>query len=158
MRQIFSLILISIFVLQNCTIPESRKQYCPENGCLLEKRENPNERYKTEGDELKTNGEFESLDVLDEFPVPPKTPSFIKEGETPRPKKIFSSIGSENVEVRRLGEIYWIYVEALPSKSWPLIKDFFADEEFILTNDNPLPQEKLQHKKMKIYFLLLNMV
>ena len=35
----------------------------------------------------------------------------------PRPKKIFSSTGSESVEVRRLGEIYWIYVEALPSKS-----------------------------------------
>ena len=92
---------------------------------------------KMRATKLKTNGEFESLDVLDEFPIPPKTPSFIKEGETPRPKKIFSSIGSENVEVRRLGEIYWIYVEALPSKSWPLIKDFFADEEFNSVNDNP---------------------
>ena len=26
--------------------------------------------------QLKTNGEFESLDVLDEFLNPPKTPSF----------------------------------------------------------------------------------
>ena len=152
--KIFSLILISIFVLQNCTIPESRKEYCPENGCLLEKRENPNERYKNEGDELKTNGEFESLDVLDEFPIPPKTPSFIKEGETPRPKKIFSSIGSENVEVRRLGEIYWIYVEALPSKSWPLIKDFFADEEFILTNDNPAAGKITAQKDENLFLTL----
>ena len=85
----FSIILISIFVLQNCTIPESRKPYCPESGCLLEKRENPNERYVNEGQKLETNGEFESLEVLEEFPYPPETPSFIKEGEMPRPKKIY---------------------------------------------------------------------
>ncbi|RPG42803.1 MAG: outer membrane protein assembly factor BamC [Gammaproteobacteria bacterium TMED112] len=152
--KIFSIVLISTLVLQNCTIPESRKQYCPEDGCLLEKRENPNERYSSEGEALKTNGEFESLETLDEFPIPPKTPSFIKEGEMPRPKKIFSSIGSENVEVRRLGEIYWIYVEALPSKSWPLIKDFFADEEFELTNDNPTLGKITAHKNQKLFLTL----
>lgn len=152
--KIFSIVLISTLVLQNCTIPESRKQYCPEDGCLLEKRENPNERYSSEGEVLKTNGEFESLETLDEFPIPPKTPSFIKEGEMPRPKKIFSSIGSENVEVRRLGEIYWIYVEALPSKSWPLIKDFFADEEFELTNDNPTLGKITAQKNQKLFLTL----
>ena len=152
--KIFSIVLISTLVLQNCTIPESRKQYCPEDGCLLEKRENPNERYSSEGEVLKTNGEFESLETLDEFPIPPKTPSFIKEGEMPRPKKIFSSIGSENVEVRRLGEIYWIYVETLPSKSWPLIKDFFADEEFELTNDNPTLGKITAQKDQKLFLTL----
>ena len=150
----FSIILISIFVLQNCTIPESRKPYCPESGCLLEKRENPNERYVNEGQKLETNGEFESLEVLDEFPYPPETPSFIKEGEMPRPKKIFSSTGSENVEVRRLGEIYWIYVEALPSKSWPLIKDFFADEEYNLVNDDPSLGQITAEKNEKLFLTL----
>lgn len=150
----FSIILISIFVLQNCTIPESRKPYCPESGCLLEKRENPNERYANEGQKLETNGEFESLEVLDEFPYPPETPSFIKEGEMPRPKKIFSSTGSENVEVRRLGEIYWIYVEALPSKSWPLIKDFFADEEYNLVNDDPSLGQITAEKNEKLFLTL----
>ena len=147
-------ILISIFVLQNCTIPESRKPYCPESGCLLEKRENPNERYVNEGQKLETNGEFESLEVLDEFPYPPETPSFIKEGEMPRPKKIFSSTGSENVEVRRLGEIYWIYVEALPSKAWPLIKDFFADEEYNLVNDDPSLGQITAEKNEKLFLTL----
>ena len=150
----FSIILISIFVLQNCTIPESRKPYCPESGCLLEKRENPNERYVNEGQKLETNGEFQSLEVLDEFPYPPETPSFIKEGEMPRPKKIFSSTGSENVEVRRLGEIYWIYVEALPSKSWPLIKDFFADEEYNLVNDDPSLGQITAEKNEKLFLTL----
>ena len=135
--KIFSIILVSVLVLQNCTIPESRKPYCPENGCLLEGRPNPNERYVEEGEELNTGNELDSLEVVDEFPIPAKGQSFLKEGELPRPKKIFSSTGSENVEVRRLGEIYWIYVEALPSKSWPLIKDYLAQSNYNLVNEDP---------------------
>ena len=154
LSKIFSVILICIFVLQNCTIPESRKPYCPENGCLLEKREDPNERYSDEGKELEDYDQLQSLEVLDEFPYPPKSPSFIKEGEVPRPKKIFSSQGSENVEVRRLGEIYWIYIEALPSKSWPLIKDFLLDNEYELLNDDPT-QGKITAKKASQFFLTL---
>ena len=124
-------------MLQNCTIPESRKPYCPENGCLLEGRPNPNERYVEEGEELNTGNELDSLEVVNEFPIPARGQSFLKEGELPRPKKIFSSTGSENVEVRRLGEIYWIYVEALPSKSWPLIKDYLAQSNYNLVNEDP---------------------
>ena len=154
LSKIFSVILICIFVLQNCTIPESRKPYCPENGCLLEKREYPNERYSDEGKELEDYDQLQSLEVLDEFPYPPKSPSFIKEGEVPRPKKIFSSQGSENVEVRRLGEIYWIYIEALPSKSWPLIKDFLLDNEYELLNDDPT-LGKITAKKASQFFLTL---
>ena len=135
--KIFSIILVSVLVLQNCTIPESRKPYCPENGCLLEGRPNPNERYVEEGEELNTGNELDSLEVVNEFPIPAKGQSFLKEGELPRPKKIFSSTGSENVEVRRLGEIYWIYVEALPSKSWPLIKDYLAQSNYNLVNEDP---------------------
>ena len=154
LSKIFSVILICIFVLQNCTIPESRKPYCPENGCLLEKRDDPNERYSDEGNELEDYNQLQSLEVLDEFPFPPKSPSFIKEGEVPRPKKIFSSQGSENVEVRRLGEIYWIYIEALPSKSWPLIKDFLLDNEYELLNDDPT-LGKITAKKASQFFLTL---
>ena len=135
--KIFSIILVSVLVLQNCTIPESRKPYCPENGCLLEGRPNPNERYVEEGEELNTGNELDSLEIVNEFPIPAKGQSFLKEGELPRPKKIFSSTGSENVEVRRLGEIYWIYVEALPSKSWPLIKDYLAQSNYNLVNEDP---------------------
>ena len=135
--KIFSIILVSVLVLQNCTIPESRKPYCPENGCLLEGRPNPNERYVEEGEELNTGNELDSLEVVNEFPIPARGQSFLKEGELPRPKKIFSSTGSENVEVRRLGEIYWIYVEALPSKSWPLIKDYLAQSNYNLVNEDP---------------------
>ena len=154
LSKIFSVVLICVFVLQNCTIPESRKPYCPENGCLLEKRENPNERYSNQGKELEDKDQLQSLEVLDEFPYPPESPSFIKEGEVPRPKKIFSSQGSENVEVRRLGEIYWIYIEALPSKSWPLIKDFLLDNEYGLVSDDPTIG-KITAEKTARFFLTL---
>ena len=70
--KIFSIILVSVLVLQNCTIPESRKPYCPENGCLLEGRPNPNERYVEEGEELNTGSELDSLEVVNEFPIPAK--------------------------------------------------------------------------------------
>ena len=55
----------------------------------------------------------------------------------PRPKKIFSSEGSESVEVRRLGGIYWIYMEALPSKTWPLMKDYLFDNQYNLVSESP---------------------
>ena len=89
LSNIFSVILICIFVLQNCTIPESRKPYCPENGCLLEKREDPNERYSDEGNELEAYDQLQSLEVLDEFPYPPKSPSFIKRVKFRDQKRFF---------------------------------------------------------------------
>ena len=58
------------------------------------------------------------------------------------------------MEVRRLGEIYWIYVEALPSKSWPLIKDFFADEEYDLVDDDPSMGKITAEKNEKLYLTL----
>ncbi len=152
--KIFSIILVSVLVLQNCTIPESRKPYCPENGCLLEGRPNPNERYVEEGEELNTGNELDSLEVVNEFPIPAKGQSFLKEGELPRPKKIFSSTGSENVEVRRLGEIYWIYVEALPSKSWPLIKDYLAQSNYSLVNEDP-SIGKIRAEKNNFFYITL---
>ena len=56
--------------------------------------------------------------------------------------------------MRRLGEIYWIYVEALPSKSWPLIKDFFADEEYNLVNDDPSLGQITAEKNEKLFLTL----
>ena len=56
--------------------------------------------------EKSVDTDFEAMEVSNDFPYPPKAETFIREGEIPRPKKIFSSQGSENVEVRRLGGIY----------------------------------------------------
>ena len=127
----FSFLIFGILILESCSVTENTEKYCPEDGCLLV-RENPNDRYNEEAAKSDIEQEFEALEVSNDFPYPPEGQSYLKEGLVPRPKKIFSSEGSESVEVRRLGGIYWIYMEALPSKTWPLMKDYLFDNQYNL--------------------------
>ncbi len=127
----FSFLIFGILILESCSVTENTEKYCPEDGCLLV-RENPNDRYNEEVAKSDIEQEFEALEVSNDFPYPPEGQSYLKEGLVPRPKKIFSSEGSESVEVRRLGGIYWIYMEALPSKTWPLMKDYLFDSQYNL--------------------------
>ena len=132
----FSLLILGILILENCSVTENAEKYCPEDGCLLV-RENPNDRFTEEGAASDLEEELEGLQISDDFPYPPEGQSYLKEGLVPRPKKIFSSEGSESVEVRRLGGIYWIYMEALPSKTWPLMKDYLFDNQYNLVSESP---------------------
>ncbi len=127
----FSFLIFGILILESCSVTENTEKYCPEDGCLLV-RENPNDRYNEEVAKSDIEQEFEALEVSNDFPYPPEGQSYLKEGLVPRPKKIFSSEGSESVEIRRLGGIYWIYMEALPSKTWPLMKDYLFDNQYNL--------------------------
>ena len=132
----FSLLILGILILESCSVTENTEKYCPEDGCLLV-RENPNDRFTEEGAVSGLEEELEGLQISDDFPYPPEGQSYLKEGLMPRPKKIFSSEGSESVEVRRLGGIYWIYMEALPSKTWPLMKDYLFDNQYNLVSESP---------------------
>jgi len=132
----FSLLILGILILESCSVTENTEKYCPEDGCLLV-RENPNDRFTEEGAASDLEEELEGLQISDDFPYPPEGQSYLKEGLVPRPKKIFSSEGSESVEVRRLGGIYWIYMEALPSKTWPLMKDYLFDNQYNLVSESP---------------------
>ena len=56
--------------------------------------------------------------------------------DIPSPRQIFSSGGSNEVQLRRLGELMWVYVESLPSTSWPITKSYFESSSMpILEND-----------------------
>ena len=57
--------------------------------------------------------------------------------EAPKPRQIFSSSESKEVQLRRLGELLWVYVEALPSTTWPITKSFLETSEYDLVNFNP---------------------
>ncbi len=127
----FSFLIFGTLILESCSVTENTEKYCPEDGCLLV-RENPNDRFNEEVAKSDIEQEFEALEVSNDFPYPPEGQSYLKEGLVHRPKKIFSSEGSESVEVRRLGGIYWIYMEALPSKTWPLMKDYLFDNQYNL--------------------------
>ena len=132
----FNVALLGVFLITSCSVTENTEKHCPEDGCLLV-RENPNDRFIEEAEESNLESEFEGLEIANEFPYPPEGQSYLKEGLIPRPKKIFSSEGSEGVEVRRLGEIYWIYLESLPSKTWPLMKDYFFENNYELSFEDP---------------------
>ena len=122
--------LVLIIILASCASNNIATLECDKGNCTLE-RINENERLVDEGEELIINDNV-SFEPSNDFPYPEKGENLLKEGEVPRPKKIFSSEGSEQVEIRRLGEIYWIYAEALPSKAWPLVKDFLGNDYNVL--------------------------
>ena len=57
--------------------------------------------------------------------------------DIPAPRQIFSSGESNEVQLRRLGELMWIYVETLPSSSWPIIKNYFEASSMSIINADP---------------------
>ena len=61
--------------------------------------------------------------IENHYPV--NNPSKIEETlEIPKPRQIFASSGDSSVQLRRLGELMWIYIETLPSTSWPISKNY----------------------------------
>jgi outer membrane protein assembly factor BamC len=61
--------------------------------------------------------------------------------EVPKPRQIFASSGNSSVQLRRLGELMWIYVETLPSTSWPITKSYWNTSSFETLNADPLTGE-----------------
>lgn len=57
--------------------------------------------------------------------------------EVPKPRQIFTAGGASEVQLRRLGELLWIYVETLPSTSWPITRSYWETSEFQLLDANP---------------------
>ena len=57
--------------------------------------------------------------------------------DIPSPRQIFSSGGSNEVQLRRLGELMWVYVESLPSTSWPITKSYFESSSMPITENDP---------------------
>jgi len=57
--------------------------------------------------------------------------------DIPAPRQIFSSGGSNEVQLRRLGELMWVYVESLPSTSWPITKSYFEASSMPIIESDP---------------------
>jgi outer membrane protein assembly factor BamC len=80
----------------------------------------------------------ENLDpVNSENHYPVSKPNEIKDNQdVPKPRQIFASSGNSSVQLRRLGELMWIYIETLPSTSWPISKSYWDTSSFqILSSD-----------------------
>jgi|TARA_B100001093_G_scaffold163805_1_gene156175 outer membrane protein assembly factor BamC len=93
--------------------------------------------------------------VENHYPVK-ETKELLNRQEVPKPRQIFSSSGNSSVQLRRLGELMWIYVETLPSTSWPISKSFWDTSSYKVIKSNPVTGEidisydKTTFLKMKI--------
>jgi outer membrane protein assembly factor BamC len=61
--------------------------------------------------------------------------------DVPKPRQIFSTSGDSSVQLRRLGELMWVYVETLPSTSWPISKSYWDTSSYKVINADPATGE-----------------
>ena len=81
----------------------------------------------------------ENLDLITEenhYPVL-EIQEVINDQNVPKPRQIFSSSGNSSVQLRRLGELMWIYIETLPSTSWPISKNYWDTSSYEVLSTNP---------------------
>ena len=77
------------------------------------------------------------LVVENHYPVD-LAPELSDDQEVPKPRQIFASSGNSSVQLRRLGELMWIYVETLPSTSWPITKSYWNTSSYETLNADPI--------------------
>ena len=60
-----------------------------------------------------------------------------KDLDIPKPRQIFSSGGESSVQLRRLGELMWVYIETLPSTTWPISKNYWDTSIYSVMSADP---------------------
>ena len=100
----------------------------------------PDTQYEFLDDELSagviTTNDLDLEMEEDHYPIvsPDKNTIF---AEVPKPRQIFSAGGKSEVQLRRLGELLWVYVETLPSTTWPITRSYWETSEFQLLDADP---------------------
>ena len=131
MKHLLTLLTLFFFVA-SCSIIGGSDGYFPEK------------KYDFLKEEIEENivipANLNSLDAENHYPV--GDPSNLENVlEVPKPRQIFSSSGDSSVQLRRLGELMWIYIETLPSTSWPISKNYWDTSEFDVTKADPVTGE-----------------
>ena len=121
-----------IFFVTSCSIIGGPNGYFPEK------------KYDFLEEEIESDitipSDLESPDTENHYPV--GDPSNLKNVlEVPKPRQIFSSSGDSSVQLRRLGELMWIYIETLPSTSWPISKNYWDTSEYDVIKADPVSGE-----------------
>ena len=83
--------------------------------------------------------EDEDLKIITDDHYPPITEGIAaaEEQDIPAPRQIFSSGESNEVQLRRLGELMWVYIETMPSTSWPIAKNYIEASSMSIVEANP---------------------
>ena len=131
MKHLFTFLPL-IFFVTSCSIIGGPNGYFPEKKYDFLEEE-------IEADiTLSTN--LDSPDTENHYPV--GDPSNLENVlEVPKPRQIFSSSGDSSVQLRRLGELMWIYIETLPSTSWPISKNYWDTSEYDVIKADPVSGE-----------------
>ena len=74
--------------------------------------------------------------VENHYPVK-ETKELLNRQEVPKPRQIFSSSGNSSVQLRRLGDLMWVYVETLPSTSWPIMSSYWDTSKYTVISKTP---------------------
>ncbi len=93
-------------------------------------------------EDVVTTDDLELRSEEDHYPIDVAAQDTIFQ-EVPKPRQIFSAGGASEVQLRRLGELLWIYVETLPSTTWPITRSYWETSEFQLLDANPETGEML---------------
>ncbi len=106
----------------------------------------PDTRYDFLDEELSggivTTDDLELNEEEDHYPINPTTGDTVFK-EVPKPRQIFTAGGASEVQLRRLGELLWVYVETLPSTTWPITRSYWETSEFQLLDADPETGEML---------------
>ena len=131
MKHLFTFLPL-IFFVTSCSIIGGPNGYFPEKKYDFLEEE-------IEADiTLPTN--LDSPDTENHYPV--GDPSNLENVlEVPKPRQIFSSSGDSSLQLRRLGELMWIYIETLPSTSWPISKNYWDTSEYDVIKADPVSGE-----------------
>ena len=120
--------LVFLFFLPSCSFINGPEGYFPDkkNEFLKDKIE----------EDIALPSSLSEPSTENHYPVTDLEP--IEESlEVPKPRQIFASSGNSSVQLRRLGELMWIYIETLPSTSWPISKNYWETSVYDVTKADP---------------------
>jgi len=120
--------LLCIIFLSSCSFINGPEGYFPDkkNDFLKEKIE----------EDIALPGSLSEPSTENHYPVIDLEQ--IEENlDVPKPRQIFASSGNSSVQLRRLGELMWIYIETLPSTAWPISKNYWETSVYGVIKADP---------------------
>ena len=121
-------ILIILFLTTSCSyISGPEGLFPPTKNAFLNE--------KVEEDMILPN-DLDTIMIENHYPVEIGE-TLSNDEKVPKPRQIFASSGNSSVQLRRLGELMWIYVETLPSTSWPITKSYWNTSSYETISANP---------------------
>ena len=122
-------LIISLLFLSSCSYISGPEGYFPSKqyDFIEEKIEEP----------LKLPDDRSLASLEDHYPVADYQDTYLEIVNIPKPRQVFSSAGNSSVQLRRLGDLMWVYVETLPSTSWPIMSSYWDTSKYEVISKTP---------------------